>query len=142
ATVAAGFPVAVGCFLPKIVYDFAGATGVVPELTAAQWALPMVGGHAMLIVGYDLIRQTVLVRNSWGPRWGDGGYATIPFSVLEKASPPESLWVVGALEQDGGIMLRAPDTTSKADKLREEVRGELGRDLGNVRAGLRDRLTR
>lgn len=142
STVAAGFPVAFGCFLPKIAYDIAGATGVMPELTEAMWASPQAGGHAMLIVGYDLIRSVVLVRNSWGARWGDGGYATIPFSVLEHASPPESLWVIGGLEQDGGISLRAAQEKTKADKMREEVRGEVGGDLAGLRAGLRDRLTR
>ena len=142
STVAAGFPVAMGCFLPKIAYDIAGQTGVMPELSDAQWALPSIGGHAMLIVGYDLIRSTVLVRNSWGPRWGDGGYASIPFSVLDRGSPPESLWVVGGLEQDGALTLRPADVATKADRMREEVRAGLGDDLASVRSGLRDRLTR
>ena len=141
STLAAGFPVAMGCFLPKIAYDIAGRTGVMPELDEAAWALPSIGGHAMLIVGYDLIRKTVLVRNSWGPRWGDGGYATIPFSVLDRGSPPESLWVVGGLEQDGGLTLRPADTTTKADRMREEVRTDLEKGLAGVRSGLRDRLT-
>jgi hypothetical protein len=35
------------------------------------------GGHAFAIVGYD--RAGFLVRNSWGPEWGDGGYATLTY---------------------------------------------------------------
>lgn len=35
--------------------------------------LDSIGGHAMVIVGYD--RKGFLVKNSWGPGWGDGGYA-------------------------------------------------------------------
>lgn len=142
ATVAAGYPVAFGCFLPKTAYDVAGATGTMPELTEAQWASQQAGGHAMLIVGYDIIRKTYLVRNSWGERWGDGGYATIPFSVLDRATPPASIWTIGGLEQEGGIMFRAAETKTKAERMREEVRAGFGADLANVRAGLRDRLTR
>ena len=38
---------------------------------------PSDGGHAFAIVGYD--RAGFLVRNSWGPGWGDGGYATLTY---------------------------------------------------------------
>ena len=31
------------------------------------------GGHAVCLVGYT--RTHVIVRNSWGQRWGDGGFA-------------------------------------------------------------------
>jgi C1A family cysteine protease len=31
------------------------------------------GGHAMLCLGYDS-RRGFIVKNSWGDRWGDGGY--------------------------------------------------------------------
>ncbi|MFC2952563.1 C1 family peptidase [Marinicaulis aureus] len=36
-------------------------------------------GHALLVVGAGLIesRNRLLVRNSWGPRWGDLGHAWI-----------------------------------------------------------------
>ncbi len=142
ATVAAGFPVVFGAFLPKIAFDIAGATGVMPELTEMQWASPQAGGHAMLIVGYDLIRELYLVRNSWGERWGEAGYAWVPFSVVKRASPPESIWVIGGLEQDGGIAMRPAAGRTKAEAMREEVRADIGGDLANVRAGLRDRLTR
>lgn len=142
STVAAGFPVAFGCFLPKIAFDYAGKTGTLPELTEAQWASPQAGGHAMLIVGYDLIREQYLVRNSWGPSWGDGGYATVHFSVLQRACPPASLWVVGGLEQEGGIMIRPADTRTKAERMRDEARADIGGDLAGLRSGLRDRLTR
>lgn len=35
------------------------------------------GGHAYCLVGYDEIG--FLVQNSWGPTWGDGGFATLPY---------------------------------------------------------------
>ncbi|MCC7479555.1 hypothetical protein IT575_14020 [bacterium] len=35
---------------------------------------PSIGGHAMLIVGYDDAMEAFKVRNSWSEDWGDSGY--------------------------------------------------------------------
>jgi hypothetical protein len=35
------------------------------------------GGHAFAIVGYN--RDGFIVQNSWGPGWGDGGFATLTY---------------------------------------------------------------
>jgi len=38
-----------------------------------------VGGHAIVIVGYDSNEQYWIVKNSWGSYWGEGGYFRIGF---------------------------------------------------------------
>jgi hypothetical protein len=35
------------------------------------------GGHAVALVGYT--RDGFIVQNSWGPKWGAGGYALLPY---------------------------------------------------------------
>jgi hypothetical protein len=40
-----------------------------------------IGGHCMLIVGYDDTKNCWIVRNSWGPNLGDGGYWLIAYGV-------------------------------------------------------------
>lgn len=40
------------------------------------------GGHAMLCVGYSDPDRVFIVRNSWGPDWGDKGYCDIPYDYL------------------------------------------------------------
>ena len=37
------------------------------------------GGHFMLVVGYDDQQQCWIVKNSWGTSWGDGGFGLIGY---------------------------------------------------------------
>ena len=39
------------------------------------------GGHCQSIIGYDDTKGAWLVKNSWGPTWGFGGYAWIAYGV-------------------------------------------------------------
>lgn len=41
-----------------------------------------VGGHAVLLVGYDDPGQYFIVKNSWGPGWGESGYFRIAYSQV------------------------------------------------------------
>ena len=52
----------------------------------------LMGGHCMLAVGYD--GDQVLVRNSWGPAWGDGGYCRMPFAYLCNPDLADDFWMV------------------------------------------------
>lgn len=39
--------------------------------------------HAMTLVGYDEDACSYIVRNSWGPQWGDDGYGYISFAYID-----------------------------------------------------------
>jgi C1A family cysteine protease len=39
-------------------------------------------GHAVCLVGYDDTRRALKVRNSWGERWGEKGYAWLSYDAL------------------------------------------------------------
>lgn len=43
----------------------------------------LAGGHQIAIVGIDVDRKAVRVRNSWGTGWADGGYAWLKWSDWE-----------------------------------------------------------
>lgn len=40
------------------------------------------GGHCVLVVGYNDIEGYWIIRNSWGPTWGDHGYAWIGYGQV------------------------------------------------------------
>ena len=42
-----------------------------------------IGGHAVVAVGYNQKERRFLIRNSWGTKWGQAGYLTMPFAYLE-----------------------------------------------------------
>lgn len=55
----------------KAVYDNAKASN---ELDTAAGAAV---NHAVVIAGYDNVRECWIIWSSWGPQWADGGYARV-----------------------------------------------------------------
>ena len=44
------------------------------------------GGHAVVAVGYDDDHEepSLIIRNSWGPMWGEGGYGYLPYEYVTR----------------------------------------------------------
>jgi C1A family cysteine protease len=57
------------------------------------------GGHAILIVGFDSINKTFTFRNSWGTSWGNKGYGTIPYEYLLDPKLAADFWTIRTLEE-------------------------------------------
>ncbi|WP_163569114.1 C1 family peptidase [Fodinicola feengrottensis] len=58
----------------------------------------LLGGHAVLAVGYDDATSRFLVRNSWGDGWGQQGYFTLPYDYLTHQGLASDFWVVQSVE--------------------------------------------
>jgi C1A family cysteine protease len=54
----------------------------------------VLGGHAVLAVGYDNASQRFRVRNSWGTGWGQAGYFTMPYQYLLSSGLSSDFWTV------------------------------------------------
>jgi C1A family cysteine protease len=52
------------------------------------------GGHAVLIVGYDDAKRQFRVRNSWGPSWGLKGYFLMPYDYVVNPNLASDFWVL------------------------------------------------
>ncbi|MBK9259509.1 MAG: peptidase C1 [Polyangiaceae bacterium] len=63
-------------------FDKHKKAGLVPVPSVSEAGRESHGGHAMLCVGYSDPDQVFIVRNSWGPEWGDKGYCYIPYRYL------------------------------------------------------------
>jgi len=81
ACLAEGFPFVFGISVYESFESAAVArTGRVPMPKRSE---RMIGGHAVMAIGYDQSKKCLLVRNSWGADWGLGGYFTLPFAYLD-----------------------------------------------------------
>ena len=54
----------------------------------------LLGGHAVLAVGYDQDKKRILVRNSWGSGWGLKGYFWMPFDYISSRDLADDMWTV------------------------------------------------
>ena len=72
-----------------------GKTGVVPMPGHHE---KKVGGHCVVIVGYDDSQSQFIVRNSWGPAWGQEGYFMMPYTYLTNARLSSDFWMASLTE--------------------------------------------
>jgi C1A family cysteine protease len=71
--------------------DAVAKSGAVPMPAPKEKVL---GGHAVLAVGYDDSQQRFIVRNSWGKTWGLQGYFTMPYAYLTDNNLADDIWTV------------------------------------------------
>lgn len=89
---AAGYPIGVGFSVyESFESQDVARTGVVHLPQASEQLL---GGHAVLVVGYDSQADTWIVRNSWGNDWGQDGYFTMPTAYLASPQLASDFWVL------------------------------------------------
>ena len=91
-----GYPVTIG-FDVYSSFDSptVARTGIMPYPNLRKETL--LGGHAVLIVGYNKNNDTFIVRNSWGKYWGDNGYFYMPFQVIKNNTMSGDFWVIKSL---------------------------------------------
>lgn len=78
---ASGYPVVCGiaCY-EELQSQEVAESGILPDPGPNSQFL---GGHCVLIVGYDLRKKMFKIRNSWSPQWGQNGYFWVTFNFIE-----------------------------------------------------------
>ncbi len=109
------------CGLPSM-FGFTVYNSYTQASAANQGAIPypvaadkIVGGHAIVAVGYNdslQIRNTapgagptngaLLIRNSWGTGWGNGGYGWLPYAYVLNGLATDWWALIGAEWVDTG----------------------------------------
>ena len=93
--IAEGFPFVFGITVyESMMSDEVKRTGVMPMPSLTEQVL---GGHAILAVGYDDDKRMFKFRNSWGDGWGDGGYGYIPYAYLIDTNLASDFWTIRAV---------------------------------------------
>lgn len=54
----------------------------------------VLGGHAVMAVGYHEAEKRFIVRNSWGTGWGLKGYFTMPYAYLADRGLSDDFWTI------------------------------------------------
>ena len=151
-----GLPVVFSMRLPKLAFDQVRHTGALHAPKDGKWEAPS-GGHSMLLVGYDDDRQAWLVRNSWGPQWGEGGHFWIDDAALKfyARDRQNCFYAVGDIEDSRAFRLAGASLKGMVDTvmasasqtvredmlgLRGEISTELDDSLSSARKTIRDRL--
>lgn len=94
-TLAAGYPIVGGFTVyDSFESDAAAATGIIPMPKHSENVL---GGHAVMLVGYDDSKQWFIVRNSWGTGWGDKGYCYMPYAYWTDSQLSDDFWTALAI---------------------------------------------
>jgi C1A family cysteine protease len=70
-------------------------TGIVPM---PKFTERLLGGHAVLAIGYSDAKKLFIVRNSWGTDWGIQGYFMMPYEYLADRYLSDDFWIVKAAE--------------------------------------------
>lgn len=100
-----GFPVAFGFPVYSSIDRLRDNQDIVPFPTRSD---KLLGGHAVLAVGYDDHKQSddsrekrdsadgkgaFIFRNSWGATWGEAGYGYLPYKYVEEGLA-DDFWTV------------------------------------------------
>lgn len=96
ACLSSGYPITIGftvydSFESQAVAD----TGIVPMPN--EKTEQVLGGHAVLIVGYNNSKNWFVVRNSWGTGWGDKGYFYMPYAYFTNSNLASDAWTADTI---------------------------------------------
>lgn len=121
-----GFPVSMAFRVHRWVFNITGPLEThwrQPGALAAKDPLnDVVGNHDVLVVGYqdstDPSGGYFIVRNSWSPEWGDGGYWAMPYDRIGDAY---EFWAVESFNGLDVAPVAPPLSSSEVEATRQRM---------------------
>jgi hypothetical protein len=93
-------------------------TGIMPMPSRTD---SMLGGHAVMAVGYDDSKRWFIVRNSWGEGWGDKGYFYMPYDYISNPGLAADFWTIRMVEDNDPTPDPTPDPVPTPDPTPDPV---------------------
>jgi C1A family cysteine protease len=120
-----GFPIVCGFICYSNIWT--AVSGVIPQKNTTP-----IGGHAIMIVGYDDNKQLFKFKNSWGTSWGDKGYGYLPYDYYYNGDMFD-IWAIYKTELNNkviGIDIKDPLLNRKI------IRTDLSDLLSNIQENI------
>jgi len=96
ACIAGGFPFAFGfTVFSSFMTEQVASSGY---MTMPSLYDSVLGGHAVMAVGYDDEKKHFIVRNSWGEEWGTKGYFFMPYDFITVPNLCSDFWAINFVE--------------------------------------------
>lgn len=91
SVLAEGFPFIFGFSVYKSFSEgnWDKTTGMMPLPKSGE---ELYGGHAVMAVGYDDVKNAFKIRNSWGSNWGQKGHFWMPYSYITDRDYADDFW--------------------------------------------------
>lgn len=91
--IASGFPFSFGFAVYESFEqgNWAFTSGMMPLPKTGE---QMLGGHAVLAVGYDNAKKAFKIRNSWGVGWGLKGHFWMPYNFIMSNDFADDFWTI------------------------------------------------
>ena len=106
-----------------VIFGFQVYESFETEAVAKTGKMPMpapgeklLGGHGVVLAGFDDTQSVFIVRNSWGTSWGDAGYFYMPYDFIVKPDYASDFWSI-RLVQDQDQEHTAPVEIAKPESV-------------------------
>jgi len=86
-----GYPVVFGIACYQSIFNVTAANPIYNPNVQNE---SLVGGHAVLIIGYDDSKELFKIRNSWGSSWALEGCFLIPYSYILDPTKSYDFWCI------------------------------------------------
>jgi hypothetical protein len=152
------YPIPFVASLPERCLTEAGKTGVLPAPTAEEMQRQSYMHHALVLVGYDKARKTVLARNCWGNTWGVDGHCNIALDTMKIIAPTNNPLLIITAKSVAAVVDQGPAAgyramadpvpappqrlSDMAAKMREEIRSDVQKEIADATKRIRDMMPR